>query len=121
MAGQGGEHLVRRPGDVQEEADPVLHAQLAQLPGQRDQVVVVHPDQVVGLDQRRQRLGEPPVHPLVALAIGPVVGGQVGAVVEQRPQRLVGVAVVVFVEVGLLEVDDGGGHAVDGLRCRAGR
>ena len=36
----------------------LLHAALAQLAGQRDQVVVVHPDEVVMLQQRRQLLGE---------------------------------------------------------------
>jgi hypothetical protein len=113
VTGQGDEDLVRGPRHMQEEADPVLHPQLAQLTGQRDQVIVVHPDQVVLADQRAKRLGEPLVHPLIALAVGAVVGGQVGAIVQQRPERLVGVAVVIFVEIVLGEVDRGHGDAVD--------
>jgi len=39
-------------------------------------------------------LGEPAVHPLVSLAERAVVVGQVDPVVEQRPERAVGVAVI---------------------------
>jgi hypothetical protein len=109
---QGHDQLVGRPGDVQEEADAVGDAQPPQLPRHRDQVIVVHPDDVVRLDQRQQGLGEPLVDPVVALAERAVIGGQVDAIVEQRPQGLVGVAVVIFLVVALLQVDRGHGDAV---------
>ena len=48
----------RDEGRVQEEADAVAHAQLPQRLGQRDQVIIVHPDQVVRPQQRRQGGGE---------------------------------------------------------------
>ena len=41
-------------------------AALAQLLAERDQMIIVDPDEVVGLDQRRDRLGEALVDPLVA-------------------------------------------------------
>ena len=85
MMRQGHQQLTRRPGRVQEETDPVLDPQPAQIARHRDQVIVVDPDDVVRLDQGSQNLGEPPVHPLVPFAIGPFVGGQIDPVVEQGP------------------------------------
>ncbi|MNE72002.1 hypothetical protein D3C80_1679130 [compost metagenome] len=82
---QGDQQLTRRPGRVQEEADLVLHPQTAQVPRHRDHVVVMDPDDVVGLDQRLQHLGEAAVGPFIALAVGPLIGGQIDPVVEQGP------------------------------------
>jgi hypothetical protein len=100
---------------VEEESDRVGHAQLAQFPAERDQVVVVDPDQVVGPQQRRKRGGEATVDPGVAGVERAVVGGQVGAEMEYRPERRVGVAVVIFVVVGLLEVDGDDGDVIDAV------
>ena len=88
--------------------DPVL----AQLLAQRDQMIIVDPDQVVGLDQRRDRLGEALVDPLVAGAEAAVIFGKVDPVVEERPQGAIGVAVIIFVDVLLFEVDGRRGDAV---------
>ncbi len=112
MERQRDEQVARRPGDVEEEADPVLEAARAQPLAQRDQVVIVDPDDVVGLDQRGDRLGETLVDPLVALAGLALVFGQVDAVVEQRPQRRIGIAVVILLDVLRLEVDRRDGDAV---------
>ena len=91
--------------DMQEEADPALHAEPAQLLAHRDQVVVVHPDQVVVAQIGIKLLGEQ----LVDLAVGhvPVAieARQVEAVVEQRPQRAVGEAAVVALEGARREVE----------------
>ena len=48
----GGEDFRRGKRDVQEEADAVADAQLATGFGERDQVVVVYPDDVVRFKQR---------------------------------------------------------------------
>ena len=61
MLGDRHERLPGRKRNVQVEADRVLHPEPAQLGGERDQVVVVHPDDVVGAQQRLQQRGEPPV------------------------------------------------------------
>src|SRR5690606_16694976 len=63
-------------------------------------------------DQRRDRLGEALVDPLVAAAETAVIFGEVDPVVEERPERPVGIAVIIFVDVLLLEVDRRGGDAV---------
>ena len=89
---------------VQEEADLAAEAAFAQQRTQRDQVVVVHPDGVVLVQHRRQLLGEQRVDLAVALAGGAVVVHQVQAEVQQRPQRAVGEAVVVGVQVRLGQV-----------------
>ena len=101
---------------MEEEADPVLEAALAQLLAERDQMVIVDPDQIVRLDQRRDRLGEALVDPLVAAAEAAVIFGEVDPIVEERPQGAVGIAVIIFVDVLLLEVDRRGGDAVVALQ-----
>ena len=113
--GQGGQQPARRPRDVEEEPDPAAHAAAAQLVAQRDHVIVLHPHHVVRLDQRQHRIGKPLVGALVAAGEAALVLGQVDAIVEQRPQRAVGIAVVVFLDVLLFEVDRGRGHAVGAL------
>ena len=62
----GRDDDLRRQRDVQEEADALRAAHRAQLGGQRDQVVVVHPDDVVLLQQRHQLAREELVHAPVA-------------------------------------------------------
>ena len=52
VLGHGEERLRRRKRNVQEVANGIVDVQRAQLPGQRHQVIVVHPDDVVGPEQR---------------------------------------------------------------------
>ena len=52
MIGQRGQQAVRRPWRVEEEADPVGDPHLAQLVTQRNEVIILYPDEIVGLDQR---------------------------------------------------------------------
>jgi hypothetical protein len=112
VEGQGHDQPLRRPGDMEEEADPVAKPVLAQLHAQWDQMIIVDPDEVVGLDQRRHRAGEALVDPLIAAAEAAVIFGIVDPIVEQRPQGAVGVAVIIFVDILLLEVDRRGGDAL---------
>ena len=102
---QGDVDLGRRERDVQEEADPALDAEPAQLLPHRDQVVVVHPDQIVVAQIRVELLGEQ----LVDLAVGDVPvaieAREIEPVVEQRPERAVGEAAVVALEGSRREVD----------------
>ena len=51
VIGQRGEDFRRRKRDMDEEADLVVVAAIAQRLGQRNQMIVVHPDDVVGLQQ----------------------------------------------------------------------
>ncbi len=43
---------------MQEEADAVFDAEGAQLRGERDEVIVLHPDDVVGLEARGEHARE---------------------------------------------------------------
>src|SRR3546814_1877929 len=85
------------------------------FPAQRDQVIVVNPEQVVRLDQRDQRVGETGVHPFIAPGKAALELRKIDTIVEQGPQRAVGIAVVIFVYVLLFEIDGGGSDAVIGL------
>ena len=84
-----------REGDVQEESDRLLRAELAQLPGQRDEVIVVDPDLVPGLEQRVQPLGELPVHAQIGFVLRVVVMRGIQEIVKQRPDRAVAEAEVI--------------------------
>ncbi len=50
VTGEHCRHLMRRPGNMHEEADAIGTAELAQIIGKRDQVIIVNPDDVVGFN-----------------------------------------------------------------------
>ena len=110
VLGDGEKRLPRRHRDVQEEADRVLDAELAQLHPQRDHVIVVHPDRVVGLQQRMQRAREAPVDLEIALVVAGFELRQIEAGVEYRPQHVVGVAEIVFLVLATAERQRGDRH-----------
>src|SRR3546814_7301865 len=62
------------------------------LARQRNQVIVVDPDEVVFSQQRRQSFREAPVDGPVGLSIAMPELDQVGPIVKDRPQAAVGVA-----------------------------
>ena len=72
-------------GNVQIEADGVLHAELPSSVAKRDQVVVVHPDDVVGAQHRLQQAGEPPVDRDVTIEEAGLELGKVESIVKDRP------------------------------------
>ena len=98
-AGQLHEQLGRRERDVHEEADAQVGSQLAEQRRHQLQVVVLHPDHRVALGVVGGDLGEPPVHPLVRLPPAAVEGRRLDRVVVERPERGVGVALVVVLVV----------------------
>ncbi len=104
---QGGEDLRRTKRDVQEEADLALEAALAQLRAHVEEVVVVDPDEVVLLQHRRQTRREALVDRAIDPIRLPIELGKVQTVVQQRPQRPVGVAVVEALEFLVVHVDGG--------------
>ena len=55
---QGLQNVRRRAGNVQEKADRIAMAARAQLASERHQMIVVHPDDVVLVEQRAQAVGE---------------------------------------------------------------
>ena len=69
MVGQRGENFGRRKRDMQEKADAVAVTPVAQHFCKRNEVIVVHPDDVVGLQQIVQFVGEMRVDAPVAAEI----------------------------------------------------
>ncbi len=114
--GQDGEQAARRPGDVEEEAEAVLRTALAQFLPQREQVIILNPDRVVFLDQRLDGVGEAFVDALIAAGKFAFIFRQIDAIVKERPQGTVGVAVVIFLDILLFEVDGRGGDAFVALK-----
>ena len=111
MVGQRGENLGRRKWNMQEEADPVAVTAVAQHFCQRDEMIVVHPDDVVGLQQAVQLVGKMCVDAPIAAEIAARKLREVEAVVQDRPQHPIGEAVVIFLIVGVDEVGHDVGHA----------
>ena len=97
---------------MQEESDPVSHRKASQLLRQRDQMVVVHPDQVVGLQDGGQRRGEAPIDRAVTTIILAPIGHQAETEMQQRPQGTIGEADVEGAVLGLRHIDRGIGDAV---------
>ena len=83
---------------MQEESQPDPLRPLPQQAAERDQVVVVHPDQVARTQQGGQSVGELLVHRHVGFEILPAELGQAGPPVQQRPQRAVGEPLIVATE-----------------------
>jgi hypothetical protein len=90
---------------VQEKADPRLDAELAQLLAERDQMIVVHPDQIVVAQIRVQLFGKQLIDPPIADVPVAIEAREVEAVMEQRPECSVGEAAVVAIELGLDEIE----------------
>ena len=106
VVGQGRQHLRRRHRDMKEEADPVGMAAAAQRVRDRDEVIVMDPDQVVGFDDLFEFGREMIVHPHVSGEIAPRELGEIEPEMQDRPQHPVGEAVVVFLVVLLGEIGD---------------
>ncbi len=84
---------------MQEEADPLFAAQPAQERSERDQMVVVNPDDVVGPQERCKLGGKRLVDPPIAVEIGGPEIHEIEAIVEKRPKHAVCVTQIVIGEV----------------------
>ena len=120
---QLGEQLVGRERDVQEEADGEVGPLLAQQRRDQLQLVVVHPDDGVLGGDGGGALGEPLVDLHVGVPPGAVVLRLLDDVVVERPQRGVGHALVVAVDLVLGQRHRDQRHAagLERLRRLAGR
>ena len=106
---QGRQQLPGRQGGVEEEAHPVREAEPPQFLGEGNQMVIVGPDHVVGAQQAGQLAGEFRVDAPIAGVISAVEIDQIDAVMEQRPERRVGEAVVILLVVAFAEIHGGAG------------
>ncbi|VTQ83918.1 Uncharacterised protein [Stenotrophomonas maltophilia] len=104
VVGHRLQQVGRRHRDVQEKADAAADAALAQQCAERDQVVVVDPDDVILSQQWRELVGEQRIDLVVGLAGAAVVVDQVQPEVQQWPQRAVGETIVVAIDFALAQV-----------------
>ena len=81
------------------------NTELAQACPQWNQVIIMHPDQVVGPQQWQKLACKLPVHFFVCSALFGVIAELAGHVMEQRPQRAVRKAVVVGLEFLSAQLD----------------
>src|SRR5579862_4085412 len=85
--------------DMQKEADGSLETQLPQVAAQRNELVVMHPDGIRGLEDLEQLAGKLRIDGLVSLVLSLLVREPVREIMEQRPQRPIAVTVVISVEL----------------------
>ncbi len=118
MTRQRQKDVGRRTWNVKKEADLVFMSTRAQLLRQRHQVIIVHPNDIVRLEDARYVIGEDPVDALIAAEIAVRIFGEIDAIVQDRPEDPIGKAVVIFLIVGVREVDHRicGAVAFDDLR-----
>ena len=109
MVRQQAHQLGRRKRRMQEKPDRLPAIELAQCGAERDQVIVVDPDEIVRPQHRRQGAGEGAVDPQIAGEAAPRIADQRRPVMKQRPQHPVGVADVVFVVIAPRQIERRGG------------
>ncbi len=98
--GQRRQNLARREGDVQEISDRAGEAGRPDLAAERNEMVVVHPDQIVGLQKRREACAHALVDAPEPFGETAIIAGEIHAVVEHGPKRLIGEAVVEIGKIG---------------------
>ena len=106
VVGQRRQNLGWRERNVQEEADAIGMAAPPQRGGDRDQVVVVNPDQIVLVDHLFQFGGEVLVDAEIAAQIAAREFREIKPVMQDRPQHAIGEAVVIFLIVVVREIGD---------------
>ena len=85
MIWQRGEDFRRRKRNVEEVADPVLMPAIAQRLRERHQMIVVHPDDIVGPQQLVELAGEILVDANIAGQIAARELGEIEPIMQNRP------------------------------------
>ncbi len=87
--------VARRPRRMQEEADRLGHAEIAQFGAEREEMIILNPERGIRLFETQQRSRHEGVH----FAIGEIVllrgADQIGAGMQRRPQCRIGKAFVI--------------------------
>ena len=120
MHRQCRQYLGRWEWDVQEEADWVVNTLPTQRRAERYQMIVVNPQDVVGLKGRGETLGEHLVDPTVGRPSLPTVLCKVHTIVEDRPEHAIGEFEIITLVVGALQIDQHAGEPSLAVHaCRA--
>ena len=104
MIRERGENFRRWKRNVVEKADLVAVTALAQRLGQRQQMEIMHPDNVVAAKKFVQFRGKALVDPHIAAEVAAREFRQVQPVMQNRPEHPVGISIVIFLEIFLGEV-----------------
>jgi hypothetical protein len=107
VLGQHDQQRGRRQRRVQKKADAVLYPPLAEHRGHGNQMIVVHPHDIVRLQQRDQVIGKPRVGAHIAVQMAALIIDHVQAKMQQRPQRAVGESRVKLVVILTRKVERG--------------
>lgn len=100
---------------VQEKADSVFAATLLQFLSKRDQVIVVHPYDVILPEDLFQLICEHFIDAVVCGLSRLGIFSEVGTVVEDGPKNLIGEAVVIIFQILLRKIGKGVSDAADFL------
>src|SRR5262249_45364488 len=96
--------------DVQKEANWVVDTPPTQRRAERYHVIVVDPQNVVGLEGRVETLGEHLVDPAIGRPALPPVLCEIHAIVEDRPEDAIGKLEVITLVIGALQIDQHAGE-----------
>ena len=99
-------NIVRRKGDVQEKRQSRKVSGDASLPqclGDVHQVIIVHPDKIVGVGAPNNGIRVAVVDFLVSLPVCRLEVAEILQVMKQRPDHFVGIAVVKLIALGFTQ------------------
>jgi hypothetical protein len=99
-----GQNLRRWKWNMVKKPDPVAMTAIAKCLGQRQQVIIMNPDNVVGLQNLVQFGREALVDPHIAAEIAAREFRKIQPIMQNRPEHSVGVPVVIFLVVLFGEV-----------------
>ena len=115
MMRHAADHGARRPWRVQEEADRLGDAEIAQFRAERKEVIVLDPERGVRLLEAQQRPRHEGVHLTVADVVFLGRADQVGTGMQRRPQRRIGKTFVVAAVMRRRQVEHGERARTQGL------
>jgi hypothetical protein len=90
---------------MEKKADPVAMTAIPKFLGQRHQVIIMNPDDIVRLQKLFQFRREKPVDPHIPTEIAAREFRKIQSVVQDWPKHLIGIAIVIFVIVLFPKVD----------------
>src|ERR1019366_6052723 len=106
IAGRGARDIGPGPRNMMEKTDPVRAAHFAQETRHGNEMIIVHPDRIIGPQKLLELAGKFLIDPEICggIAFGQI--GEVEAIMAYRPKRPVGEAAIILIHVATREVAD---------------